>query len=86
MLGEGDRVLETRYIARLCGGGGDGMDGLKGAQPQKSLFPNKKRPGGETHLYGVRKVWQMNRPGLRSLVWSCEAPETTWHYESYMNI
>lgn len=57
MLGEGDRVLETRYIARLWGGG-HGMDGLKGAQPQKSLFPNKKRPE-ETHLDGVRKVWQM---------------------------
>lgn len=55
MLGEGDRVLETRCIARLWGG--DGMDGLKGAQPQKSLFPNKKRPGEETHLDGVRKVW-----------------------------
>lgn len=85
MLGEGDRVLETRYIARLCvWGGRDGR--TKRGSASEVFIPKQEETRRRDTLVWSKKSLADEPPRLRSLVWSCEAPETTWHYESYMNI
>lgn len=71
MLGEGDRVLETRYIARLCGGGRDGR--TKRGSASEVFIPKQEETRRDT--LGWSKKSLADGPGLRSLVWSCEAPE-----------
>lgn len=62
-----------------------GIGWTKRGSASEFFIPKQEETRRASHLCGVGKGWKMDSPGLRSLGWSPEAPETAWHSESSMS-